>query len=430
MNRVATLSVGDELALGQVVDTNAAWLGDRIAACGHVRDEHRLVDDDRAAIARAIRELATGRSHLIVTGGLGPTADDLTREGLNAALDASEPPLVSDAEARVDLDRWFAGRGRAMPEINLRQATRPASARCLRNPNGTAPGLAAELDGCRIWCLPGPPREMEPMFETDVAPALGGTGRAVVRRAVHSYGLGESTLAERLGPLMERGREPSVGTTASGSIVTARIRAEGEPRDAAARADEVVGLVEKAWFPYAFGREGSLADALARELLVRNATLAVAESCTGGSLGGMLTAVAGSSAWFLGGTIAYANEVKIRELAVPADTIEREGAVSHPVAVAMASGVRARFGSTYALSTTGVAGPSGGTDAKPVGLVWIGLAGPHGASARAFRFPGDRATVRDRSAKSAMQWLRLLIVGHGDASFIWDSSSDRPEATR
>jgi nicotinamide-nucleotide amidase len=426
VRRIATLSVGDELALGQVVDTNAAWLGERIASCGGLRDEHRLVTDDRAAIARAIRELSAGRSALVVTGGLGPTLDDLTREGLNAALDPAEPSLVPDAEARADLDRWFAGRGRPMSELNLRQAMRPRGARCLGNPHGTAPGLAAELDGCRIWCLPGPPREMEPMFEAEVAPALAGAGRAVARRSVLSFGLGESALAERLGPLMDRGRTPSVGTTASGSIVTARIRAEGEPAAAAAAADGTVRLVEQAWSPYAFGREGTLADALATELLARRVSVAVAESCTGGSLGGMLTAVPGSSAWFPGGTIAYANEVKVRELAVPAETIARDGAVSHPVALAMASGARARFGATYALSITGVAGPSGGSDAKPVGLVWIGLAGPDGAAARAFRFPGDRAAVRDRSAKSAIQWLRLHLLGHPDAPLIWEW----PEAPR
>jgi nicotinamide-nucleotide amidase len=426
VRRIATLSVGDELVLGQVVDTNAAWLGERIASCGHLRDEHRLVADDRDAIVRAIRELSAGRTHLVVTGGLGPTLDDLTREALGAALDASAPSLVLDADARAGLDRWFAGRGRMMPGLNLRQAMRPPGARCLPNPHGTAPGLAAELDGCRIWCLPGPPREMEPMFEAEVAPALGGSGRAVVRRSVLSFGLGESALAERLGPLMDRGREPSVGTTASGSIVTARIRAEGEPAVAAAGADATVGLVEAAWAPYAFGRAGTLADALARELLARQASVAVAESCTGGSLGGMLTAVPGSSAWFPGGTIAYANEVKVRELSVPTDLIARDGAVSHSVAVAMATGVRARFRSTCALSITGVAGPSGGTDAKPVGLVWIGLAGPEGAAARAFRFPGDRATVRDRSAKSALQWLRLDLLGQGDAPLIWEW----PEAPR
>jgi nicotinamide-nucleotide amidase len=428
VSRVATLSVGDELVLGQIVDTNAAWLGDRLAACGRFRDEHRLVADDRAAIARAIRELSAGRSHLIVTGGLGPTLDDLTREGLNAAIDASDPPLVADEVARGDLDRWFAGRGRSMPEINLRQAMRPSSARCLRNPNGTAPGLAAELDGCRIWCLPGPPREMEPMFEAEVAPALAGSGRAVVRRAVLSFGLGESALAERLGPLMDRDRSPSVGTTASGSIVTARIRAEGEPESATATADATARLVETAWEPYAFGRDGTIAEALARELSRSSATVAVAESCTGGSLGGMLTSVAGSSAWFPGGIIAYANDVKIRELSVPAATIDRAGAVSDAVAVAMAAGVRTRFAATYGVGITGIAGPGGGSDAKPVGLVWIGLAGPDGSRARAFRFPGDRATVRDRAAKSAIQWLRFRLLGRDDLPLIWDWPEARREA--
>jgi len=419
----ATLSVGDELVLGQIADTNATWLAERFAACGLFRAEHRTVADDRVAIARAIRELAARHGTLVVTGGLGPTADDLTRVALNAAIDPAEPPLVEDAAARRDLARWFGERGRPMPAMNLVQASRPASARCLANPHGTAPGLAARVGECLVWCLPGPPGEMRPMFEAEIAPVLAAGGRAVVTRSLRAYGLGESAAAERIAALMERGREPSVGTTASGSIVTARIRAEGEPAAATERAESTLRLVEDAWRPYAFGRDGSLAEAVAAELLARGATVSVAESCTGGLVGGALTAVPGSSAFFPGGILAYANEVKIAELAVPAELLARHGAVSGEVARAMAAGVRSRFATSYGLAVTGVAGPGGGTANKPVGLVHLGLADPSGAVAsRAFRFPGERSTVRERSVLSILQWLRFALLGRSGEPLLWEAA--------
>lgn len=417
----ATLSIGDELAIGQIDDTNARWIAGRLAAEGAFRIEHRTVGDDRARIASAIRDLAGLCDLLVITGGLGPTLDDLTREALNDCC-ADGRPMVEDAAARASLDRWFRGRGRAMPASNLVQALRPENARCLDNPEGTAPGLLAAVGACRVVCLPGPPREMQPMFEREVLPivaaALG--GRTMPTIAVHSFGMGESALAERLGERMRRDAEPTVGTTASNAVVTARIRAHGPRDEALARAEAMADEVERLWRPYAFGRgETTLGAAAVDELRRRGHTVAVAESCTGGLLGAHLTSVAGASDVVLGGVIAYANEVKVEQAGVARSTLAAHGAVSEEVARELAAGIRQRTHATWGIGITGIAGPGGGSTAKPVGTVFIGLAGPDGDRARRFRFPGERDAVRDRAVKAALQWLRLTLLGEGDASLIW-----------
>ncbi|MFM7259100.1 MAG: competence/damage-inducible protein A, partial [bacterium] len=242
---VAILSVGDELVLGQIEDTNAAWIARALQAIGRTPGERRTVGDDRAALAGALRALASTHAAVIVTGGLGPTLDDLTREAL---LDVVSPgaALVEDEAGIEHLRGWFEKRGRPMPASNLRQAMRPPNARLLANPHGTAPGIAAraafDARACEIFCLPGPPNEMKPMFDNLVAPVLRDDANVVATAALHSIGLGESTLAERLGQLMERGREPSVGTTASDGIVSIRVRATGAPAVARRELEETVAL--------------------------------------------------------------------------------------------------------------------------------------------------------------------------------------------
>ncbi|MBL9149919.1 MAG: competence/damage-inducible protein A [Phycisphaerae bacterium] len=429
--RGATLSIGDELALGQIDDTNARWLAQRLAEEGIFRSEHRTVSDDVDAIARAMRELMASNDVLIVTGGLGPTRDDLTRDALNAVVDGNAE-MVEDPQARVWLDRWFRGRGRAMPESNLVQALRPRSAQVIDNPNGTAPALAATWKGARVWCLPGPPREMQPLVERVVLPALRTLvgDRVMPTMAIHSFGLGESALAERLGDLMRREANPTVGTTASGSIVTARLRYDGPRGDAADRLEEIALQVEALWAPYAYGRDGrSLADVTLAELREREQTVAVAESCTGGLLGAMCTDVTGSSDVFVGGWIVYSNDLKERALRVPRSIIAAHGAVSEPVARELATAARTQARSTYGVGITGIAGPGGGSASKPVGTVFIGLATEEGARVRRFHFPGERSTVRDRAAKSALQWLRFAALGVPDTHMIW-AHADPPGAER
>ncbi len=429
--KAATLSVGDELTLGQIDDTNARWLTERLAAEGVFRDEHRTVSDSLDAIVGALRGVARGRELVIVTGGLGPTADDLTRDALNRCSDEGAP-LIEDAAARTALDRWFRGRGRAMPLSNLVQALRPRSGRCLANPNGTAPGLAAVVEGAMVFCLPGPPREMQPMFEAEVVPFVRAScgDVAMPTIAVHSFGQGESMLAERLGELMHRDADPTVGTTASRSIVTARIRSRG-PREATlARVAAAATTIESRWFPYAYGRgTTTIAAATVALLSERRATLAVAESCTGGLIGSMVTGVAGSSEVFAGGVIAYSNDLKERMVGVPRSTIAAHGAVSESVAAELAQGVRAQVRATWGIGVTGIAGPGGGSAAKPVGTVFIGLAGPDGTEVRRFHLPGERDIVRDRAAKSALQWLRFALLGVPNTSMLW-GFDDAPAAER
>jgi nicotinamide-nucleotide amidase len=417
--KAAILSIGDELALGQTQDTNSRWLAARLADRGVRCVEFRTVPDDLAAQAGALRSLASCADLVLVTGGLGPTDDDLTRDALREAI-GDGAPLVLDAPSLQALDRWFRDRGRAMPDINKRQAMRPSSAECLANDAGTAPGLRAKVGEATVVCLPGPPREMEPMFARFVEPLL--PRLAMATATVHAFGQGESFLAERLGDRMRRDRNPLVGTTASGSVVSARIRATGDQANGDAIEREMAEI-ERIWRPYAFGRNATtLAGALGEALKARGATLALAESCTGGIAGSLVTAESGSSAWFRGGVMCYANEAKRDLCGVSQSTLDSNGAVSAPVALELARGVRKALGADWSASITGVAGPSGGSEAKPVGTVFVGVAGPGLEIVRRFRFPGERAIVRDRSAKTALALLRLAIVAPEDLSvpFIWE----------
>ncbi|MCE2884654.1 MAG: competence/damage-inducible protein A [Planctomycetaceae bacterium] len=417
---VAILSVGDELVLGQIEDTNAAWLARALQAIGRTPGERRTVGDDRRALADALRALASTHAAVILTGGLGPTLDDLTREAL---LDVVSPgaALVEDEAGVEHLRGWFERRGRPMPASNLRQAMRPPAARLLANPHGTAPGIAAEAGACRIYCLPGPPNEMKPMFDNLVAPGLRDDANVVATAALHSIGLGESALAELLGELMVRGREPSVGTTASDGIVSIRVRATGAPDVARRALEETVAQCLSRAGSVVYGRDGEpLASVVGRMLAERKLTISTAESCTGGMLGSFITDVAGSSAWYVGGAVTYANERKIVDLGVPAATIEAHGAVSHETAIAMARGALARFETDLAIATTGVAGPGGGSEAKPVGTVYVAVARRDGdVFSRRFHFPGDRTTVRRRTAHLALACTRFLLLGEGARSLLW-----------
>lgn len=417
--KAALLSIGDELALGQTQDTNARWLAARLADRGVRCVQFRLVPDDLDAQRDALVELAAIAELVLVTGGLGPTDDDLTRDALRLALgDAS--PLVLDEPSLAALDRWFVARGREMPAINRRQAMRPSDARCLRNDFGTAPGLQARVGRATVVCLPGPPREMEPMFEQFVAPLL--PKLAMATGAVHAFGQGESFLAERLGERMRRDRNPLVGTTASGSVVSARVRGGGEASRPEAMEREIAEI-ESLWRPFAFGRGSTtLAGALGAALRERGQTLALAESCTGGLAGSFVTAESGSSEWFRGGVVSYANEAKRDLCGVSEATLVTHGAVSAPVAAQLARGARAALHADWGASITGVAGPSGGSEAKPVGTVFVGVSGPGFERVRRFRFPGERAIVRDRAAKTALALVRLAVAepALADTTFIWE----------
>ncbi len=399
----AILSIGDEITLGQKLDTNSKWLADRLTNLGITVSIKMTVPDDLDALAARFKELAKTNDLVLSTGGLGPTADDLTRHALANAMGEH---VVEDDEALIQIRAWYEGVGRVMPDANRVQAARPASAECLANPKGTAPGLRSSLGGADVFCLPGPPREMSPMFESFVVPMLR-TDRVVLTRVLPTVGLGESAIADLLGSLMDRDRNPLVGTTASASIVTCRIRYEGTDKAEGERLlDETVSLVRAKIGAYIFAENDQpLAEVVLGLLRVREQTVATVESCTGGLIGGMFTEIPGSSDVYIGGWVTYTNEMKTSQVGVHPDVFEQHGAVSEECCRAMAEGGRERSGADYAISVTGIAGPGGGSDEKPVGTVWIGLATPGGTRAEHFRIMGDRDMMRQRSATAALAML-------------------------
>lgn len=420
------LSIGDELVRGQSLDTNSRWLSERLLDLGIETLEHVTIPDDVELHASTLRRLAERTPLIISTGGLGPTADDLTRDALSLAINPAAPdPLVVDGAALHDLEAKFAARGRTLSDLQRLQATRPSTARCLPNPLGTAPGLAARVLEADVFCLPGPPREMCPMFEASVRPLLRPpTGLFVRTRVLHMIGIGEGDAAKRAAHLMPRDppRNPLVGITASGAIVSWRLRARAS---SAAHADALLAADEselRAIFAHhVFGADAqTLPATIISALAQRGETLAVCESCTAGLLGAMLTEPSGASAVFQGGLITYSNTLKQSLAHVSPDTLAAHGAVSREVASEMAQGTLRALGATHALAITGIAGPTGGSPDKPVGTVWIALASaPPSASsapapihvdARRFLIPGDRADIRERAARSALAMLHFHLA--------------------
>lgn len=415
------LSVGDELTLGQTVDTNSAWLSRRLAGIGVDIAGHMTVPDSREAIAAAIRQGASAVDVLIVSGGLGPTEDDLTREAL---ADAMGVDLVRDEAAMATLKGFFERLNRPMPQRNEVQAYVPRGARAIPNPNGTAPGLAATIGNCRIAVMPGVPKEMFAMWADSIEPELAKAagGAVVLSRTLHTFGMGESSVAQKLGELMMRQRNPSVGTTVSQGIVSLRLNVRaGSVAEAKAQLDATHReCVEKLGLLIYGADDETLAQVVARMLRGGNPAgksykVTVAESCSGGLLAKYLTDIPGSSAYFTHGFVCYSNEAKTQLLGVDAEWIAKHGAVSEQVASAMARGALKASGADLAVSITGIAGPDGGTPTKPVGTVCMGLAwrGAEGealANTRSFVFPGDREMIRDRSAKMAMSLLRFHML--------------------
>jgi len=413
------ISVGTELTFGLTVDTNSAWLSRRLAEVGIVVCAHHTVPDDLAVIRDAIDQAAGRADVVLVTGGLGPTEDDLTRQALAEAMGA---PLVLHEAFVEHIREFFRRRGRDMPERNKVQAMFPAGARPIANTCGTAPGIHAELHGAAVFVMPGVPAEMKTMFERDILAVLDELRTArqqadgvILTLTLRCYGTGESNIAEQIRDLMQPGRNPAVGTTAEETIIAVRIHARGSTRQQAQRMlDETAAEIRERLGELVFGQDDeTLAHAAAKLLFETGKTVAVAESCTGGLIAKSLTDIPGSSRYFLEGIVAYSNQAKVRLLGVPAEAIARHGAVSEQVARAMAVGARQRSGSDLAIAATGIAGPEGGSAEKPVGLVYIALADPHGCSAEPFRFGEHlaRQAIRDRARKAALNALRLRLLG-------------------
>lgn len=407
------LSIGTELTIGQTVDTNAAWLAQQLAALGIPCPRFATVGDDRAAIGGAIREAAGDADVVLVSGGLGPTLDDLTRFALADVLGTE---LVLHAASLEHIAEFFRRRRRSMPDANQVQAMIPRGAEAIENTCGTAPGMRARVMKADVYLMPGVPVEMRTMFDRDIRPRLASAsgGAVILQHTLHTFGMPESLLGEAIADLMRADRNPHVGTSAADLVISVRINARGASGAEAARLlNADVAEIRRRLGDVVFGEQGeTLAGAVATRLTTGGQTIATAESCTGGLIAKRLTDIPGSSSYFVQGLVTYANEAKHRLLGIPMELIERHGAVSAEVAEAMAASCRRLAGTDYALSATGIAGPTGATPTKPVGLVYLGLADATGVTTKELQV-GDtlpRSAIRDRTAKIALNWVRLAVI--------------------
>jgi len=347
---------------------------------------------------------------VVLTGGLGPTPDDLTRRGLADVLGTK---LVVDEKCLARIEEFFRLRGRRMVRANKIQAMIPQGAWPIDNEIGTAPGIRAKVGESLVICMPGPPAEMHAMFESYVTALLPPSPLAVAVKVVRVFGLGESDLCEAIGDLLgDRQGDVIVCTTVSGGLISLRITATGDSKTAAAALTDRTSaeLTRRLGTLIIGSADDTLASVVAKLLVSRKQTLSLAESCTGGLVGQMITSLSGASQYFLGSAVCYANTAKRDILGVPQEMLDDCGAVSEPVAREMARGARGRFGSDWALSLTGIAGPDGGSPDKPVGLVFIGLTGPN--TTRVFRhvFASRREQIRLRAARTALNHLRIELL--------------------
>jgi nicotinamide-nucleotide amidase len=405
------IAVGSELLTPFRTDTNSLWLTDRLNSIGVEVKLKTIVGDDDARLEETIRDALKRSGVVVVTGGLGPTEDDITRKIAARALGRR---LLLDDDVLDDIKAKFLHWGRKMPDINARQAMIIEGAEVLPNPNGTAPGMYVEQDARAVILLPGPPREMKPMFETHALPKL--AGRAgdvrVVRRVLRVAGLGESAVDERIAPVYTQYKNPQTTILFNSTEIEIHMTAQGKTeQEAELLLDGLSGQIEERLGDSVFAFRGErMEEVVGLRLAVGGFTLAVAESCTGGLIARRLTEVPGSSSYFMEGVVTYSNEAKTRLLGVPADMIKEYGAVSAEVAEEMAEGVKALAETDFGLAVTGIAGPGGGTEEKPVGLVFIALADDAHTEHRRLLIPGDRHLIRTRASQAALDLLRRRLI--------------------
>jgi nicotinamide-nucleotide amidase len=411
------LTVGTEMLLGDLVDTNSAYLGGRLAALGVSVYRHTTVGDNAARITAALREAASRADLVITTGGLGPTSDDLTNQCLG---EAAGREMVEYPEARRHVDEMFRRFGREPTPSNYKQAIFPEGSKLIPNPVGTAMGAMLELDGALVATFPGVPGEMRRMFEDTLESLIRERSEgAIVSRTLWFTGIGESALAEQVQDLLDAS-DPTVAPLAGQGKVRLRVTSRADtPEEAAKKIAPVANKILTRLGDHYFGEDDeTLESALGKLLTDRGVTLALAESCTGGLLAKRLTDGAGASAYFIEGLVTYSNESKERLLGVPNDLLVQHGAVSEPVAGAMAEGVRKVAGTDYGLSVTGVAGPEGGNEQKPVGLVFVGVSDEEGTEVERLDLSAwrrSREAIRERSANRAFDLLRHRILGQDKA---------------
>ena len=405
------IAIGSELLTPDRTDTNSLWLTERLNGIGIEVKLKTIVGDDDARLEEAIKDALRRSRVVITTGGLGPTEDDITRKIAARALGRR---LLFNEKVLSVISEKFERMGRGMPEINSRQAMVIQGAEVLDNPNGTAPGMYIEHNNCAVVLLPGPPREMRPMFENFVQPRLATSAGdvRVVRRVLRVVGLGESAVDERIAPVYTQYKNPQTTILFNRSEIEIHLTAQAKTeRDAELLLDGLAGQIEERLGHSIFAFRGeTMEEVVGLRLAVGGFSLAVAESCTGGLIAQRLTEVPGSSVYFKEGVVAYSNDAKTRSLGVDSELIRQHGAVSAPVAEAMAEGIRHRADTDFGLSVTGIAGPGGGTEEKPVGLVFIALSDDAHTEHRKIMLPGDRHLIRWRASQAALDLLRRRLI--------------------
>lgn len=404
------ICVGTELLLGQVVNTNAAYLGDRLADLGISVYRHTVVGDNHRRLSAALTAASQNCSLVVLTGGLGPTDDDITRE---VVADYLQLPLQQSESAVRDIEAFLAHFGVEMNEKNLKQAAFPEGSRVIPNANGTAPGCLVEHSGIAYLLLPGPPGELRTMFEQEVEPLLcGRSGTRFESRVIRLSGIGEAQLETEIQDVVDNQTNPTVAVYAGHGETSVRLTAAGvEQPDIALALEELHHSLKERLGDHVYGgADDSLQKVVLRELEARGVRVATAESCTGGALAARLVSVPGASRVVEEGVVVYSNESKIRQLGVDPDSIRKYGAVSAEVARAMAEGVAQNAGVGAGVAITGVAGPDGGTDEKPVGTVFIAVFFNGETSVRKYQLPGDREKVQLFSVTFALELLRRTLL--------------------
>ena len=412
------ISVGDEILAGRTQDTNFPFIAEHLHRLGIAVDAHLTTADCRARLTQAISQLCRTCRLVLITGGLGPTSDDITRYAL---ADVLACPLQMHQKALKRIEEHFARLNRPMAQVNRVQAMIPAFADIIENSCGTAPGIAARLDETHIFAMPGVPHEMRAMFAGHLEPRLRKLGlaeRAILTTRLHCCGTGESNIFALIEDLMDRSGNPQVGITVQDGIITVAISAHADSSEAAQLlADEKSRLIAARLGEFLFGRDEQTLPQVVGELLIRKKqTLALAESCTAGLIAKLITDSPGASNFFLADLVTYSNQAKTFLLGVPEELLAQYGAVSPQCARAMAEGAVSRTGADWTLAVTGIAGPDGGTEEKPVGLVYIALAKktpdnrPEIIEVRALKFSGDRLHLRARIAVAALDILRRALL--------------------
>lgn len=407
------ITIGDEILIGQITNTNAAWIGEQLSNIQVDVNSISVIGDDVKQIMQEFNRAFDANDLVIVTGGLGPTHDDVTRK---CVVDFFKTELVVNEEVLADVRRFFESRNRVLTKTNEEQALVPKIAEAIRNERGTAPGIWIEKDKKIFVVMPGVPFEMKGMMEKYILPKLREKvehTKYVTRKTLLTTGIPESTLYDKLGDIEQLLKGSKLAFLPNQFGVKMRITVEGEnEKDAANKLDEIEQKIRTLVGRYIFGKEDELLEeVIARLLKDRGLKLAIAESCTGGLIANRLTNVSGSSEFFERGVITYSNAAKVELLHVDENTIMKYGAVSIEVARQMAEGVKATSGIDIGLAVTGILGPTGATDTKPVGLVYVGLCDEKICAAKEFRFGDNRLINKDRASQAALEMLRRHLLG-------------------